>query len=181
MDGEPQFLIPSGCLSSPSICLGLLRLFAQSCSAVRILLAHGLPVWQILRSVHHQDEGPDLGAVDRHVCEEAGGVRRWPAEAGGFGRHFRGRREFVVAGRMCCWSDQPARVEKGITGRQWGVHRVFIPAVAACGFLFWRIVKFIWALLIGTVTTSLAHDRSPLASNDLITAHCPQLLQRGRE
>ena len=65
--------VPSGGLAASDIGLRLLGLFSESSSAVRVLLADRLAVGEVLGSVHDEHEGADLGAVNRHVREDASG------------------------------------------------------------------------------------------------------------
>lgn len=61
-------------LATALICLCLAGFFAQPRRTIWILLAHCLPVRQILRAVDHQHQRSNLGPVDCHVGEDAGGV-----------------------------------------------------------------------------------------------------------
>lgn len=66
--------LPLGCLATSDVCCGLLGLLAEACSAVRVLLADGLEVGEVLRAVDDGDEGADDRPVGGHVGVDAGGV-----------------------------------------------------------------------------------------------------------
>lgn len=55
--------LPSGCLSTSTICLCFLRFFTQACSTIWILFAHRLSIRQIFRPIHHQHQRSNLWAV----------------------------------------------------------------------------------------------------------------------
>lgn len=74
MDGEAHFLVPFWSLASPLVGFGLLCLFAQSRSTVRILLAHCPAVWEVLSPVDNHHERPDLWTIDGHVGKDSGSV-----------------------------------------------------------------------------------------------------------
>lgn len=88
VDNKSELLVPFGCLAASDIRRGLLRLLAQSSSAVRVLLPDRLAIRQVLGSIDDQDERADLGAINAHVGENAGRVhsieRIWDF---GLGRH----------------------------------------------------------------------------------------------
>lgn len=67
--------IPFWRLTTPLIDRRLLRFLAQASGTIRILLAHRLPVRQILRSVAYHDQRANLRPVDAHVGVDARGVR----------------------------------------------------------------------------------------------------------
>lgn len=67
--------IPLRRLPAPLVNRRLLRLLAQARGAIGILLAHRLPVGQVLGPVADHDQGADLRPVDTHVGVDARGVR----------------------------------------------------------------------------------------------------------
>ena len=67
--------IPSGRLTTPLVDVRLLGFLAQARGTVRVLLAHCLPVGQVLRSVTHHNQRTDLGSIDGHVCVYSCSVR----------------------------------------------------------------------------------------------------------
>lgn len=75
--------LPSRGLSSSQICLCFVGFFAQSCCSVWVLLAHGLPVGQILGSVDNGDQGSNDRAIDGDISEDA----RRMVDLSDFGRH----------------------------------------------------------------------------------------------
>lgn len=94
---SPHRALPFWSLTPANIRCCLLRLFAQSRSTVRVLLADALPVWEILGPVNDEDERADVRAVDAHVGEDARGVHPVERVRFAFGRHCDGCEVLV------CW------------------------------------------------------------------------------
>lgn len=67
--------LPFRRLSTTDIRRGLLSLLAQAGGAIRILLANGLAVRQVLGSINNGDESANLGPVDRQVGKDTCSVR----------------------------------------------------------------------------------------------------------
>lgn len=65
---------PSRSLSTTQISLGFLRLFPKPRSTVRVLLAHGFAIRQVLRSVDDSHQCSNWRAVNRHVRKDARGM-----------------------------------------------------------------------------------------------------------
>ena len=79
--------IPSRGLAATNVGVGLLDLLAEAGRAVRVLLADGLAIRQVLCAVDDKHKCANDGAVDAEVGKDAGGVR--PVEGIGLclGRH----------------------------------------------------------------------------------------------
>jgi hypothetical protein len=74
VDSEAQFLVPSWCLTSSDIGLGLVGFFAESRRAVRILLSNCLAIGQVLGSINNGDESADDGSVNGQVGKDSSRV-----------------------------------------------------------------------------------------------------------
>lgn len=66
--------VPSGSLSSTVVSGSFFCFLAQPSSTVRILLAHGLAIGQVLCTVDDSHEGANGRPIDRHIGEDAGGM-----------------------------------------------------------------------------------------------------------
>ena len=61
-------------MTSPLVGFSLLSFFAQSCSTVRVLLAHFPAVREVLGSVNNYNERSYLWTIDSHVGKDSGGM-----------------------------------------------------------------------------------------------------------
>lgn len=93
---KAKLLVPSRSLPASLVGFRLLCFLSKTSSAIGVLLAHRLPIWQVLPSIDDQDQRPNLWAIHRHVCEEAGGMRVGAAEVDKLGSHDEGALRTVV-------------------------------------------------------------------------------------
>lgn len=65
-----HFCLPSWCLTTSFVCVGLFCFLTQPHGTVRILLAHCLSVGQVLRSVDDGNQGSNLWAIKGHIGKD---------------------------------------------------------------------------------------------------------------
>lgn len=81
-------ILPFRGLTTSQVCFCFLGFFAESCSAVRVLFPHRLPIGEVLCAVDDGDQRADGRTVDGHVGEDARGVVH--GHSRGFRHHFEG-------------------------------------------------------------------------------------------